>query len=1145
MEACLRNAKVKKLLLGIFTIFMLASMTTCGALLFTGCSGQQFVEDVTAPETEDEKSSVDEETPSVEDESSDDLEDDEEITANATYYFFNFGGARVTDTQFPESYESTGSGTDWYFGSYNNTACGTVTVSWSGGSTTNKSISTSSYEVAITRTVSTSTTFTFSYTANAGYKFIGWWYWDYNASGADGGETWFQSYSTSDTMTLTTSGSSWSVDASYCAVFYYGDIVANPNNGTISTTSYGISNVEVTSTSSYSFSLNSSGWWQSGNAGVNNSYSYAIIHFTATASATLNVQVINYAEANYDYGIFSAIDSSLSWSYSADTSYYWRGYGNNSSSIQTITYTGISAGNHYICVKFRKDGSSSKYNDSLQFFVENDWQYKNYYYRKSPYIGQRIGTLPTATRSGYTFNGWWTALSGGTQVTEDTLQTGGQIIYAHWIANTYTINIVRGDAGIYDITNPATSWNYNGGNVVGGGKTVTYNYGSSYTISVSVNSGYTFSKWSDGSTSASRTITVTGDATYIAYTTALSYTVYLKYNYDHSSTSVWNSKCTTRTLTNLSYNSGASQYSNTNTNVSTYTSAFIGDNLSTYRNIIILSGSSNSTLTCELLLKSTITYIYFGLNSSSGVARVAASTSNLTVGCVYTLSATFNATGYILNIDVAQGGSSASGDEFKTVTYNSTYGTLTTPTRSNYTFLGWYTAASDGTKVTSTDTYTTVGDSTLYAHWTPTAVTVRVTLCKISKDGKTVTIGDTEGGYLKITYYYADSSSATSTMKNGIDLKTATGSYSHHAGQIFIMLAYPNSNYKFVGYSTSSSPDSSIKNPTTSKATSRTKIISPTASTSYYVYFKEVSGMQLKYDSVYQYYYFENGEYPQSYAGSFSTVNTEATLSANGDEIAYIDGNGKQVELPVYVNSNGRYLVVTASSNMTLSFIDSTKATKTVDFVKGERYCFLFEPIRWRISDYGVEDLPEDWSTYTAYHKSFNAVSDLILGFGAMNSTTDVKEGTLASSLEGFSLVQSASSVCELNLSDYNALTSSSVIEIDQYNGTDSGNAVDSTTVSYSSPLRIASMDEINACGSATDSGNNTVMSDKSAKASDLVAFMLGTNNNKASYWTRDLYNLGAGVAVTASGTTTNAKLTRMMGMRFAYSFSEGSYVGL
>ena len=48
----------------------------------------------------------------------------------------------------------------------------------------------------------------------------------------------------------------------------------------------------------------------------------------------------------------------------------------------------------------------------------------------------------------------------------------------------------------------------------------------------------------------------------------------------------------------------------------------------------------------------------------------------------------------------------------------SSYGTLPTPTRAGYTFDGWYTSATGGTKVTSSSVVNVSGDQTLYAHWT-------------------------------------------------------------------------------------------------------------------------------------------------------------------------------------------------------------------------------------------------------------------------------------------------------------------------------------------------------------------------------------------------------------------------------------------
>ena len=53
-------------------------------------------------------------------------------------------------------------------------------------------------------------------------------------------------------------------------------------------------------------------------------------------------------------------------------------------------------------------------------------------------VGGLIGALPTnPTRDGYTFTGWFTAASGGTQVTTSGAhgQTGDFTLYAQWIAN--------------------------------------------------------------------------------------------------------------------------------------------------------------------------------------------------------------------------------------------------------------------------------------------------------------------------------------------------------------------------------------------------------------------------------------------------------------------------------------------------------------------------------------------------------------------------------------------------------------------------------------------------------------------------------------------------------------------------------------
>lgn len=117
-----------------------------------------------------------------------------------------------------------------------------------------------------------------------------------------------------------------------------------------------------------------------------------------------------------------------------------------------------------------------------------------------------LSTLPTASRAStaannYTFAGWFDtdASTGGTQLTTSTKCTGNKTWYARWTASTrqYKLTVTAGT----------------GGTVSGGG---TYNYNASATLKATANSGYHFVKWSDGNTSATRTVTVTKDATYTA-----------------------------------------------------------------------------------------------------------------------------------------------------------------------------------------------------------------------------------------------------------------------------------------------------------------------------------------------------------------------------------------------------------------------------------------------------------------------------------------------------------------------------------------------------------------------------------------------------------------------------------------------------
>ena len=56
-------------------------------------------------------------------------------------------------------------------------------------------------------------------------------------------------------------------------------------------------------------------------------------------------------------------------------------------------------------------------------------------------IGHQVGPLPTASRSGYTFDGWFTSASGGTQVSASYVVNDTTHFYAHWTQVTEVCQI--------------------------------------------------------------------------------------------------------------------------------------------------------------------------------------------------------------------------------------------------------------------------------------------------------------------------------------------------------------------------------------------------------------------------------------------------------------------------------------------------------------------------------------------------------------------------------------------------------------------------------------------------------------------------------------------------------------------------------
>lgn len=125
--------------------------------------------------------------------------------------------------------------------------------------------------------------------------------------------------------------------------------------------------VQVSSTTSQQFKLNSSGYYESQCKGVNNGWSLCKVEFNKSGNYT--IQCISYGENNYDFGILSTINNTLSASNTIDSSNVKKSFkGASKSTVQSVTYTGVKVGD-YIYVKYRKDSSVNNGNDTLQFKV--------------------------------------------------------------------------------------------------------------------------------------------------------------------------------------------------------------------------------------------------------------------------------------------------------------------------------------------------------------------------------------------------------------------------------------------------------------------------------------------------------------------------------------------------------------------------------------------------------------------------------------------------------------------------------------------------------------------------------------------------------------------------------------------------------
>ena len=337
--------------------------------------------------------------------------------------------------------------------------------------------------------------------------------------------------------------------------------------------------------------------------------------------------------------------------------------------------------------------------------------------------GQAIGTLPTATKSGYTFDGWFTASSGGTQINASTTVSGnityyaqfteisgggggGSSVTATWPMVSGSSLTLVGSASHASIT-PSNA-DLQGGANISFGDVLTASY-TDYTNKMV--------KVTIGSTAlASDNSTINSD-------------YYIKYRITVASGYTFTPTGFSAKIGREGTDNGCAQVvikkgSTTlgSTSVSAPSRHNKGNAISTYSSIVSAS-ACNATETIDL-------YVYFGGKISSKSFLI----SEVTITGTY--AEVGPSSSYTLSYDENGGSGSAMADQEGT-TLTVAANTYTAPT--GYSFLKWNTAMNGGgTDYSAGNSITLTEDVTLYAIWQPQTYTV--TLNQGSGSGGTANV---------------------------------------------------------------------------------------------------------------------------------------------------------------------------------------------------------------------------------------------------------------------------------------------------------------------------------------------------------------------------------------------------------------------
>ena len=226
-------------------------------------------------------------------------------------------------------------------------------------------------------------------------------------------------------------------------------------------------------------------------------------------------------------------------------------------------------------------------------------------------------TLPTPTRTHYTFNGWsdgTNTYAGGASYTVN----GDVTLTALWTINQYTV-----------------SYNHNGGD--GSTASATVNAGTVIKLPTApTRTHYTFNGWSDGTNTyaGGASYTVNGNVTFTAQWTIIQYTV--TYNYNGGSGSPASATVNAGSATTLPTTPTRSGYRFTGWYTATSGGTKVGDASASY------TPTGNVTVYAQWIAQYTVTYNSNGGNSTPASVTVDSGTTIVLAAAPSRSSYTFN-----------------------------------------------------------------------------------------------------------------------------------------------------------------------------------------------------------------------------------------------------------------------------------------------------------------------------------------------------------------------------------------------------------------------------------------------------------------------------------------------------------------------